>query len=454
MYVFKSSIYIILHLYAFFWNVYCDETDVSKDDVPFTEELKNIYSFFYTSKDEDFGAGEQPQKNYQFPLSDVSTEIQPIVCKEWDEKNTQEAIFYKRLISILLSNLFIQRHNDRLIGKLSIEASSLQFEYLQNFVKGQGSIREVDRILDSIIQQPDFSAEQFVAEATYYLTLLKDNLMYYLQFVKEHWNITIISFVVIASFMVLRRQKWSRGLIIFLVFDVIFIISFFITWWQLIQEAEIKLMAAQAQFAEMPITCQPHKMGHWDKMISFLYSTNDCERYYETMMTNPKLKVTPVLVLTHLLSTVIFHPLSSFGTAISEFIKNATGELNFFYKFPVIILLFLSVCICIVLVPLFLLGGSLNFGVGPFFKFGLKGRSKQQERIEQIYENTSSKKRLKNSKKLKQITLEDKDPAGGDTGIDTHLRLQCKHKKQCTCDNEDIDLSTECEKEEQIIDCK
>lgn len=83
-------------------------------------------------------------------------------------------------------NWQLQRHDDRLIGKLSIEASSLQFEYLQNFVKGQGSIREVDRILDSIIQQPDFSAEQFLGEATYYLTLLKDNLMLYLQFVKEH----------------------------------------------------------------------------------------------------------------------------------------------------------------------------------------------------------------------------------------------------------------------------
>jgi len=39
----------------------------------------------------------------------------------------------------------------------------------------------------------------------------------------------------------------------------------------ILQEAEIKLMAAQAQFAEMPIACQPHKMGLWDKMIASIF---------------------------------------------------------------------------------------------------------------------------------------------------------------------------------------
>lgn len=49
------------------------------------------------------------------------------------------------------------------------------------------------------------------------------------------WDITIISLVIIFSFMILRRQRWSQGLIIFLLIDVIFIMSFFITWWRLIQ---------------------------------------------------------------------------------------------------------------------------------------------------------------------------------------------------------------------------
>lgn len=38
-----------------------------------------------------------------------------------------------------------------------------------------------------------------------------------------------------------------------------------------LQEAEIKFMAAQTQFAEMPLACHPYKMGLWDKMIASLF---------------------------------------------------------------------------------------------------------------------------------------------------------------------------------------
>lgn len=55
-------------------------------------------------------------------------------------------------------------------------------------------------------------------------------------------------------------------------------------------------------------------------------AANDCEKYYETIMMNPKLQVTPALALTHFLSTVIFQPVSYFGLVISEFVDNATSK--------------------------------------------------------------------------------------------------------------------------------
>lgn len=439
----RLSIYIIFYLCALFLNVHCEEADTFDDVTPVGPELRNIHSFFYMSNEEDL-PNPAAKKNEQ-----SLTVAQPCSCRELDERNTQEAIFYKRLIAILLSNLAIQRIDDRLIGTLNIEASSSQFEYLQNFINGQGSIREVDRILDNAIKQSEYSACHYMAEASYYFNLFtskaSDHLMYYLSFMKEHWDITIISFTVIVSFMILRRQKWSRGLLIFLMIDVIFVISFFITWWRLIQEAEIKFMAAQAQFAEMPIACQPHKMSLWDKMVASVFSTNDCEKYYETIMTNPRLQVTPALALTHFLSTVFFQPISYFGLVISEFVDNATGKLSFLYKFPIVIALFLSFCVCIILIPFSWIGGSINFGIGPFFKFGMKGREnskEKQERIERVYEETSSKKRLKHSEKLKQITL-GQDPAGGDAGT-VHLR---EKRKKCKCDNKSGD--GKCGKEEK-----
>lgn len=60
--------------------------------------------------------------------------------------------------------------------------------------------------------------------------------------------------------------------------------------------------------------------------LLFIPATNDCEKYYETIMTNPRLQVTPAFALTYFLSTTIFQPFSYLGIVISEFIDNATSE--------------------------------------------------------------------------------------------------------------------------------
>ncbi|EZA62267.1 hypothetical protein DMN91_004227 [Ooceraea biroi] len=452
MRILKSSIYVLLQLWLLLQNVYCDEENPDNDDVTLpADELRNIHSFFYMATEEDL-----PSPAAQTKTNDQSAAAAAKLCncKEWSERNSQEAVFYKRLIAVLLSNLVMQRIDDRLIGMIGIEASSSQFEYLQDFVNGQGSMREVDRILGSVIKQSGSSTYQYMAEISHYLNVLSERLMHYVSLMKERWDVTVISLVVIASFMILRKQRFSRGLVIFLMIDIIFVISFFITWWRLIQEAEIKLMAAQAQFAEMPIACKPHKMGLWDKMIASFSSTNDCEKYYESIMTNPRLQVTPAFALTHFLSTAILQPVSYFGVVISEFIDNATNKLGFIYKLPVTLFLFLSFCICIILLPFFLLGGSFNLGFGPFLKFGVKARAnlnETQDRIERIYENTSTKKRLKHSDKaMKQITLEkDDDLAGGDTisGGDTcHLSEKCKN---CKCKNANGNEAEDVEREKK-----
>ncbi|XP_029162323.1 uncharacterized protein LOC114933907 [Nylanderia fulva] len=453
MELFKLLIYVVSSLYALSSNVYCDETDAFDDVTPPIHELKNIHHFFYKSEEKDLSSLAMQAKR-----SDQSALAQSCSCKELDEQNTQGAVFYKRLIAILLSNLAMQKVDDKLIGTINVEASLSQLEYLKNFINGQGSIREVDRILDNVIkQQSDYSMCYHMAEISHYCHLLLKYLMNYLLIMKDHWDITIIFLIIVFSFMMLmRRQRWSGGLIMFLLIEIIFIISFFITWWRLIQEAEIKLMAAQAQFAEMPIACQPHKMGLWHKIYASIFASNECEKYYESIMTNPRLQVTPAYALTYFLSTVIFQPFSYFGLVMSEFIDNATSKLNFVSKTTITFVLFLTFCICIILLPFSLIGGSINFGVGPFFKFGIKGKennsNKKQERIERIYEVTSPKKRLNDSEMMEQITWEqqDKDPAGGDAGIGIHHPSE-KHIK-CKCKNKNVDESIKCKKREERDD--
>jgi len=87
----------------------------------------------------------------------------------------------------------LQRIDDGLIGTLNMEISSSQFEYLQNFLNGQGSIREVDRILINVIKQAKYSTCHYMAEASYYFNLFmnktSEHLMYYASFMKEHVRI-------------------------------------------------------------------------------------------------------------------------------------------------------------------------------------------------------------------------------------------------------------------------
>lgn len=100
------------------------------------------------------------------------------------------------------------------------------------------------------------------------------------------------------------------------------------------------------KFSDIPISCQPDKMNLWHKFVSFfckyigtlknalesychlsiVVAKDDCEQYYETVMSNPKLKITPAFALSHFITTVVLHPVTHIGTVISGFINNATGN--------------------------------------------------------------------------------------------------------------------------------
>ena len=100
----------------------------------------------------------------------------------------------------------MQRIDDRLVGALTIEVFSSELEYLQKFVNGQGSIREVDRILINAITGSEYSACDYMTEAFYYFNLLlsktsenliyyispTENLMYYISLIKYHVRIFIV----------------------------------------------------------------------------------------------------------------------------------------------------------------------------------------------------------------------------------------------------------------------
>ncbi|KOX69928.1 Chloride channel CLIC-like protein 1, partial [Melipona quadrifasciata] len=294
-----------------------------------------------------------------------------------DHCNHEVIVFYKRVINLLLSNIRIQDENEELIkGLIEIQVSHSQMEILKNFHTQKTSLREIDEILSNIIQQPHYD---YMFGVMYMCDILHKIFQTVLKTIQEHPDGAIIMFTMLMVCLMFKMLRRGQKLPIFYIIQIILILSFFMTWWQLMKEAEIKSIAAQMKFSEIPISCQPHKMSLWQKFVSS-FSNDDCEKYYETIMSNPKLKITPAFALSHFITTVILHPISHMGTVISNFISNATDNLPWTYGWIIKCMLFLSVGFVIIMVPFFLSGASFNLGLGPLLNFGINNHERKNEK--------------------------------------------------------------------------
>lgn len=348
--------------------VYCEHYDPYDIGTSDADERINPHSFYYdrTTKKliHDNTIEEEPE--VVTDIVDTGTQLAQITSA--DNQSAYENIFYKRLVNLLLSNIHIQTKEGELItGILSIQASQTQIRILENFHETESSLREIDAILSEVIQKPKFD---HVAEVRNLLGSIYETANTMFEVVSIHREMALIVLAVTACLLMLKTVKWRAGLSIFFIIQVIFVVSYFMTWWQLIQEAEIELTAKQMQFTQLPLACQPDKMNLWQKFTT-LFTPDDCKKYYEAMMTNPKLQVTPVAALSHLVSNMIVHPVSNLGLAVSAFIENATGELPSIYAWIVKILLFVCVGIVIMILPFCLGGASFSIGLGPLFKFAI-----------------------------------------------------------------------------------
>ena len=54
-------------------------------------------------------------------------------------------------------------------------------------------------------------------------------------------------------------------------------------------------------------------------------NSDECEKYYEALMMDPFLKVTPTIVISEMIGSIVLHPSSKFGTAIARFSGGILG---------------------------------------------------------------------------------------------------------------------------------
>lgn len=365
--------YIIVYILALSLIANCEDENYFEETMD-PNELIDPHSFFYDRQTKSMIKGPEVQSTVDESTNDIHTSIKPL--KKLVNHSSHEGVFYKRLINLLLSNINIQVKDEvSIIGILEIEITHSQMEILQNFHTRKTSLREVDEILSNIIKKPRIN---YLSGVMYVYDVILQKFDIILTVIQQYPDGAMIVFAVLMISLTFKLLSRRQGFPIFLSIQFIFILSFFMTWWQLIQEAEVKFAAEQMKFTDLPVSCQPNKMNMWDKFVSLVSTNEDCEKYYQAKMSNPKLKITPAFALSHFITTVVLHPITHVGTVVSGFINNATGELSFVYAWLVKCILFVCVGITIIVIPFCLSGASIDFGLGPLLRFGISHKKSEK----------------------------------------------------------------------------
>ncbi|KAG8034246.1 hypothetical protein G9C98_001330 [Cotesia typhae] len=113
-------------------------------------------------------------------------------------------------------------------------------------------------------------------------------------------------------------------------------------------------------------------MTWWDKLWTAMNSGEECKKYYEGMMENPFLQVTPAQAMSHMIATCVMTPASMIGNALGDFVNNSTRHLWFPVQIIVAPLLIIGIIIIFIMILIVLAGGTLSWGFGPFSIFSIR----------------------------------------------------------------------------------
>ncbi|XP_057335071.1 uncharacterized protein LOC130673873 isoform X1 [Microplitis mediator] len=280
-----------------------------------------------------------------------------------------DELFSRRFVNLLLEATSFEKNGNLLTSSLTVELTTTDLIKLKNFAIGKSTIREIDSIIGHIFIKP----EKIYAQNTYL------SIKEFIYFLIIHKEITLITIVVLWISWIILTTKWNMLKITLIILLTVFAASFIITWLQLLREAEIKLTVKQVQFTQVPIQCNPHKMSWWDKLWTAWSSVDECQKYYEAMMENPFLQVTPAQALSKMIATCVVTPVGLIGHAVGDFVNNATKNLWFPIQMVVAPLLIIGIILITGMVLVVLGGGSLNlWGFGPFSVFSLCGRTESR----------------------------------------------------------------------------
>jgi hypothetical protein len=83
---------------------------------------------------------------------------------------------------------------------------------------------------------------------------------------------------------------------------------------------------------DVPAVCRPPSEQTWLESVKNLFSwghSYDCQKYYEAVMLDPLLLVTPTTVLSDMVTDFVLHPCGKLGSAVADFSRNVLGMMYF-----------------------------------------------------------------------------------------------------------------------------
>lgn len=328
------------------------DEDIYEDDLNRVEDFIDPHSFFYDRHNKKV-----IENTVISPKKSDKISNQEETLKKSIEDCQRLKIYYMRLIKMLLtnSNLKMGTDDDLVEGYIFIKGTKMQIEKLMKAEIGDYSLKEIDLILSEILLEP--SLVDIVFDTINFHSIIQS----VLKFVNSYIEVIIIASGTLATIILCRIMPYHR--MIFFILVIGFSVSYFMTYLELLTEAEIKFAATQAEYSEMPATCRPSKISMFEQIKLYWNSNNDeCKKYYEAKMFKPNLQITPVLVFSHFFFTVLLHPASFLGEAMSKFVNSATDELPWFLQYFMKVLLFMLLPLLTVIGIIFLRVNSIQFG--------------------------------------------------------------------------------------------
>ncbi|KDR08047.1 Chloride channel CLIC-like protein 1 [Zootermopsis nevadensis] len=279
----------------------------------------------------------------------------------------QNKVYMKRFINILLR---VSKLNEDMPQNLDIHlhitVTPKQLEILQKFSKGSNdvSLPQLDHVLSSALMS---SSSNIFLEEYIPWSVVTD----YIQSREMLMAVVLGCLPMFFIWKVMNGHSFKRIMIMFLASS--FIISFSVTYCRIYKLAEIKQYAMMKKNPDIPVDCRPPSEPSWMDyfMPKSTLQSEVCREYYEAVMLDPFLEVTPAVVLSEMTAGFFLHPSGMLGSAIANFSKGILENLPFGTNWLVligssflIIVIIFATCGGVIKLP-FYMGGLVLSGQRP-----------------------------------------------------------------------------------------